>query len=97
MSCKKIVSNLNNLNSKIKRVCYKLKFYRFHERLKYKCYVEKVNYKKIDESFTSKICSNCGNEKNDLGSNKIYDCKKCKKKIDRDINGARNIYLKGNM
>lgn len=97
MSCKKIVNNLNktNLNKKVKRVCHKLKFYEFHERLKYKCYVNNINYKLVNESFTSKICSNCGNESKHLGSNKIYNCVNCKVTLDRDINGARNIYLKG--
>jgi transposase len=27
-------------------------------------------------------------------SGRIYKCKKCKLEINRDINGARNIYLK---
>lgn len=96
MSTKQIVSNLkkNNLNKKTKRTCYKLKLFVFRERLAYKCRINGNNYKCVNESYTSKICSSCGYEKNDLGTNKIYDCPQCKKKIDRDINGARNIYLK---
>ena len=30
-----------------------------------------------------------------LGSKKIYNCKKCKIEIDRDINASINIYKKG--
>ena len=46
------------------------------------------------ENYTSKACTNCGHIKQNLGGNKIYKCKKCKSVIDRDINGARNIYIK---
>lgn len=48
----------------------------------------------MKEDYTSKTCGNCGYIKNNLGANKIFECDKCKKIFDRDINGARNIYLK---
>ena len=41
------------------------------------------------------MCSKCGNIKHDLGINKIYECLKCNTVLDRDINGARNIYILG--
>ena len=94
MSSKKIVSKTGNLNKMSKRVCNKLKLYEFRNRLYYKCFLNGNNVKCVNESFTSKVCSNCGEIEENLGSKKIFDCKKCKKKIDRDINGARNIYLK---
>jgi len=37
-----------------------------------------------------KMWSCCGN----LGGSDIYTCQKCHMTIDRDINGARNIYVK---
>ena len=40
------------------------------------------------------MCSVCRNIHENLRGNKIYDCEKCKTKMDRDINGARNIHLK---
>jgi putative transposase len=43
---------------------------------------------------TSKMCSICGNIKEDLGGNETYKCQKCGTCIERDINGARNIYIK---
>jgi transposase len=36
----------------------------------------------------------CGNIKENLGGNKIYECDNCLAIMDRDINGARNIYIK---
>lgn len=52
------------------------------------------NVKVVQEAYTSKTCTNCGNLKNNLGGNKTYSCTKCGIKVDRDVNGARNILLK---
>ena len=48
----------------------------------------------VNEQYTSKTCSNCGNIKNNLYANKTYNCEKCHKIFDRDANGAKNILLK---
>ncbi|AGD92036.1 putative transposase [Megavirus lba] len=48
----------------------------------------------VNEAYTSVTCGNCGIKHEKLGSNKIYKCIHCKKEIDRDINGARNILIK---
>lgn len=48
----------------------------------------------VTEDYTSKTCGNCGFIKDNLGRAKIYKCEKCKMVMDRDVNGARNIYLK---
>lgn len=95
MSTKSIVSKNGNLNKMTKRIALALRLYKFRERMKYKCYCKNVEYGGIDEWMTSKMCSNCGNIKKDLGGKKIYECEKCKIVIDRDVNGARNIYIKG--
>ena len=50
----------------------------------------KLTFKLINERYTSKMCSCCGN----LGGADIYTCQECHMTIDRDINGARNIYVK---
>jgi transposase len=94
MSSKSIVSKESNLFEMTKRIALHLKFYVFRQRLKYKCDVNKVNYGKINEYYTSKMCSNCGLIKDDLGKSKIYECNLCKIVLDRDINGARNILIK---
>lgn len=60
-------------------------------------HMSKMKGCKVDicsEAFTSKTCGCCGFIKKDLGGNKIFKCSKCSSEIDRDYNGARNIYLR---
>lgn len=84
-----------NLNKKSKaklaswRHCEFLKLLIFKSREYEGCRVLEVN-----ESFTSKTCSVCGYQKNNLGKNKIYDCDDCKSVLDRDINASKNIMLR---
>ena len=97
MSIKGIVKNGKTVIDKMtKRIAYKLKFFSFHQRLIYKCQLNNCNYKKVDESYTSKMCSKCGTIDANLGGKKMYNCinEKCKLKIDRDVNGCRGIFLK---
>ena len=68
--------------------------YRFRERLIFKCREHSSKVAIVDESWTSKTCSGCGNIDHNLGAKKIYTCKKCSMVMDRDINGAKNILLK---
>ena len=58
------------------------------------CRLLKNNYKVVTEEYTLQLCSNCGHLHDNLGSVKVYFCKKCKLEIDRHINAARNIFLK---
>lgn len=97
MSTKGIVGNWksNGLYKMTKRIALLMRLYVFTERLKYKCSIKDCDYGMINERYTSKICTFCGNIKEDLGSNKIYNCNECNNSIGRDINGARNIYLLG--
>lgn len=46
------------------------------------------------EEYTSKTCTSCLKIKHDLGGAKIYKCKYCNLKGDRDVCGARNIFIK---
>lgn len=48
----------------------------------------------VNEAYTSKTCTNCGIINEKLGGSKIFKCKHCKMILDRDYNGARNIFLK---
>jgi len=97
MSSKNIISIKNNvqLDGLTKKLASRMKFYVFRQRLEYKAKLYGCTYNLIDESYTSKICSNCGWEHENLGGNKTYKCGGCSMKTDRDCNGARGIALKG--
>jgi putative transposase len=46
------------------------------------------------EDYTTQTCGKCGNLDKEIGSKKVYECKICKYKEDRDLNGARNVLLR---
>lgn len=74
-----------------------LKHFKFKQRFKfYINEISNVNLYIVNESFTSKTCSKCGILNTELKSNKIFNClnEDCNLCIDRDINGARNIFIK---
>jgi len=70
-----------------------LQHYKFKGRLRHKCKEYSSKLKDCTEEYTSKTCTRCG-QINEVGCSEIYKCSGCKLVIDRDINGARNIYLK---
>jgi len=93
-SIKRVIKKEFNLNSMVKRIGLSMRFYEFKEKLKNKCFLRNVNYKEIDESYTSRTCSSCGCINNKLGGNKIFKCLECPSIMDRDLNGAINILYK---
>ena len=48
----------------------------------------------LGEEYTSKTCSNCMSIKSNLGGSKVYRCQHCSLVGDRDLLGARNIFIK---
>lgn len=94
LNIQEIISKDGVLTEMTKRIGQYLKHYQFRQRLENKCKIAKTICVVVDERFTSKTCSNCGNYKGDLGGNKEYNCRNCRKLIDRDINGCRCILLK---
>lgn len=83
-----------NIGKQTTRELLSLCHYSFQMKLKYKCEALGRKMMIVNESYTSKTCGNCGHIDNKLGSKKEYECLECGYKIDRDINGARNILLK---
>ena len=82
------------LNKMTKRISQNIGFYRFLQRLKYKSGVYGRKLRIQEESYTSKTCTRCGWKNGNLGGSKIFNCKMCKLKTDRDYNGSRNIMIK---
>lgn len=88
----KDISKCKHLNKMSKRLGFMLRLYVFRERLKYKCAIKGIKYINMKENMTTKLCSLCGFV-NEIGSSKIYKCKKCKNEVARDLNSAKNIFM----
>ena len=75
-----------------------LKFYKFKERLIYKANTLNKQVYSVNEMYTTKTCSSCGNL-NNVGKREIYECEQrsCKKTLLRDVSAAKNILMKGIM
>jgi transposase len=96
MSPKSIVRKESKVLTNSQKVaCLRTKYFVFRQRLEFKCKERGNVYKLVNEKYTSKTCSYCGEYKENLGGNKIYECDYCLTQIDRDVNGARNIYFNG--
>lgn len=96
MSVKSIISNKNSVLSDMeKRICNQMAYYKFGQRLLYKCMTKKKCGRIIHEAYTTKMCCKCKTIKEDLGGNSKYYCEVCDRTIMRDLNGAINIALKG--
>ena len=73
--------------------------YTFKELLKTTALREGTRLVIVTEEYTSKTCSCCGTQHPNLGSSKVFRCPSsaCRRIMDRDENGARNILLKSCM
>ena len=93
MSVKGIVSReTSNLQKMVKRVAQRLSFLEFRQRLELECRLTGSTYRCMDERFTSKMCSKCGQIDENLEGKKVYNCTNLEVSLDRDLNGCRNIY-----
>jgi putative transposase len=82
------------LRKKTVRSMLNLGHYKFHQRLKEVAEKRGVTVIECDEAYTSKTCSCCGWIHPQLGGRKEFVCKECCIRIDRDLQGAFNIFLK---
>ena len=76
-----------------KRLMCMYSFHSFKQKLAWKCSLYNKKLFIVDESFTSKTCGRCG-ILNDVGGNEVYECTSCRLICDRDVSGARNIFIK---
>lgn len=86
------VSNMLK-NRKLSRAISQCGFYEFRRVIEYKCKLYNIEFQLADQFFpSSKICSVCGNKKDDLTlRDRVYKCDCCGIKIDRDFNAAINL------
>ena len=81
------------LSSEVKFVLSMQSHYKFKQYLKATAKRYRTNVYDVDESFTSQCCTLCGVLSKDYNY-RTKKCVCCGLKIDRDMNGSRNIYLK---
>ncbi|ARA71928.1 ISSoc2, transposase [Kaumoebavirus] len=94
MSTKGIVRTGGNLNGSTKDLTHILSHYTFRMRLIEKAEQYNSEVIVVDEAYTSKTCGGCGKINENLGGAKRFNCS-CGINCDRDLNGARNIMIKG--
>jgi putative transposase len=81
------------LHKKTKRLMAMYAFYRFKTKLKFKCDQYNKRLIIVDESYTTRTCTCCGNL-NEKKSCEFIKCSKCGIELDRDVVGSRNIFIK---
>ena len=81
------------LSRMTKRLMCMFSFYSFKQKLEWKCNTYKKKIIIVNESYTSCTCTNCG-KINDTKGKERLECFMCKKEIDRDVAGSRNIMIK---
>jgi putative transposase len=76
---------------------YDTSYYKFTCMLKYKLENLGKELIKVDKWYpSSKICSNCGFQKNVIKlDERVYECKNCGIVLNRDLNAAINIRNEG--
>lgn len=81
------------MNRKTAFVLNQLSHYRFKQHILNKSQEYGCQVIIVEEEYTSQACGNCG-QLSKKYKDRIKECENCKHKIDRDINGARNILIK---
>ena len=82
-----------NLSKKTKRLMCMYAFFRFKEKLMFKCNQYGKQLIVVDESYTSRTCTCCGHL-NEKKTTEFLICSECKIELDRDVIGSRNIFIK---
>jgi transposase len=85
---------MKKLNKRHKSKLQTLGHCKFVDKLKLKAkQYDNCTITEVQEQYTSKTCSSCGNLKETLNG-RIYKCSSCKETLDRDDNASKNILLK---
>jgi len=82
------------MSNESKFVLERLSHYKFKLYLKAKAEEYKTIVYDVIESHTSQACTICGELSKTYDKNRIKICDNCNSRIDRDVNGSRNILIK---
>jgi putative transposase len=82
------------INSKTVRNMLCWSHYAFRMRLMHKAELKGVKVFVRGEEYTTKTCTNCLRINHNVKGEKVLKCPFCKTKVDRDLSGARNEFLK---
>jgi IS605 OrfB family transposase len=80
-------------NRLAKRKLQCLSHYKFKVILENKAEMYGTKILIVNEHYTTKTCTRCGNQYK-IGLSRVYNCPKCCLLLDRDINGARNTLIR---
>lgn len=86
-------NNKRRLPKKTKYVLNMLSHYKFRTKLIQKAKEYQCKVHEVTEEYTSMCCGKCGFLSANYNQKREKSCKNCSHKINRDINGARNILL----
>ena len=86
------ISNIMK-NKHLSKAVQEQNFYTIRTKLINKCKERNIELRLVDTFYpSSKLCSNCGNKKQDLKlKDRIYKCDKCGLEMDRDFNASINL------
>lgn len=90
---KRLPGRARKINSKTTRKMLSLSPCLFKQRLIYMSRKMGNFIYIVNEAYTTKTCGGCGKMR-EMGGSKKYSCSHCGFQMDRDYNGARNIFLK---
>lgn len=92
---KRMSSKLDRrLKTKTVRSMLEMGHFAFRQRLCETAERRGVRVHECTEEYTSKCCSHCGWLHPNLGGAKVFKCVECGCSVDRDLQGAFNIFLK---
>lgn len=81
------------INKKVVRQMINWRHYTFRQRLISSANRMGKKVYVVGEEYSSKTCGSCLQIDEHLGGKKVYKCPQCYVHMDRDMNGARNIFM----
>jgi len=92
---KDMVSGRTILRKTTKDRMLTLSHYKFKQILTQKAKEFRARLIIMGEEYTTKTCSACGTMNDNVGGSRTFRCHACPYRAERDLNAARNIFVKG--